>query len=365
MLPRNSRRRRAIFLALSFSALGATAVIAVPLPKLKAVLLTAAQANNARLRTLKTEGYNVAVLNLSTPDDAPEKEAAQRIQKSGLEVYYWIEIGRSPALADAHPEWMASIQTHPEWRRFFPDLPALKEGEVVKNFPWVPVLYEETFPVHLERVKALLKDKPAARGIFLNDLQGAPTACGCGHHLCRWTPDYGPIRTATRLPADAAAKFVAAVKKLAPESNIFPVWATECEEQDKDTLCGGVGCFKGTCWKEWTAQLMPLAEGSETIAALLPYQAFQRDLPHYGLEAAWIKPALAGFTVMPARYEARGVPAQRLVAVLQGWDVTAAQIKTQIARAEDAGAAGWVVSLMKIEQDWEPRIVKVSRDAAK
>ena len=37
---------------------------------------------------------------------------------------------------------------------------------------------------------------------FLNDLQAAPSACGCGNTFCRWTPDYGPIRTATELPPE-------------------------------------------------------------------------------------------------------------------------------------------------------------------
>ena len=149
------------------------------------------------------------------------------------------------------------------------------------------------------------------------------------------------------------------MKKLAPESRIIPVWATECEEQDKDELCAGIPCFKNTCWREWTAQLMPVAAEVGTLGALLPYRALQRDLPRYGPEAGWIKPALASFTTLPARYQAGGVPPDRLVAVLQGWDVTPEQIKVQITRSGDAGTAGCVVSMMKIEQDWKPVIVKI------
>ena len=168
-------------------------------------------------RSLKAEHYNAVVLALDGANAAKEREAARAIEAAGFDLYYWIEIGRNPALADAHPEWMASLEVHhAEWRRLFPKFPKTKEGEVVKNYPWVPVLYKETFPVHLERVKKLLADKPTPwLESSSNDLQGPPSSCGCGHHLCRWATDYGPVEkaTATRLPKDAAAKFVTEVKK--------------------------------------------------------------------------------------------------------------------------------------------------------
>jgi hypothetical protein len=334
------------------------ACLAGPVAMLKGALLTATQADDGQLRTLKAQGYNSVVLSLSA-NATQDKDAAHRIQTTGFNLYYWIEIARNPALADSHPEWMASLQGHQEWRRFFPDLPKPAAGEVVKNYPWVPVFYQEAFAAHLKRVKELLQDKPAPRGIFLNDLQGAPSACGCGNHLCRWTSNYGPIKTATPLGADAAAKFVAAVKKLAPESQIVPVWLTECEEQDHDELCAGIPCFKNTCWREWTAQLMPVASEVEMLGALLPYRALQRDLTRYGPEAGWIKSALVSFTALPARYQVKGVPHDRLVAVLQGWDVTPEQINSQITRSSEAGTANYVVSMMKIEQDWKPVIVNV------
>jgi hypothetical protein len=336
---------------------------AAPVPGgLRGVLMTAAQANGSPLRPLKAEGTNAVVLSLT--EDEPAKAvraAARRIQAAGLELYYWIEIGRSPALAKAHPEWMASLQGHPEWRRHFPQAPTPAAGEVVKNYPWVPVRYQEAFDAHLQRVTALLRDKPAARGLFLNDLQAAPSACGCGNPLCRWTPDYGPIRTATRLPADAAARFVAAVAERAPQTPVIPVWTPECEEPDmaKGGACAGVGCFRGDCWYEYTAQLMPLARQCPTLAALLPYRALGRDLPRYGPTAGWVAQALRSFAEMPPQRRGQAIPADRVIAVLQGWDVTPAERDAQIRRAEEAGAAGTVVALMKIEQGWEPQIVRV------
>ncbi|MGE3778086.1 MAG: hypothetical protein AB7F89_12940, partial [Pirellulaceae bacterium] len=300
--------------------------------KLHAIMLSDVQVTRSELQAAKGGGTNAIVLQLegrSGEERQREVSAAQRIQESGLDLYYWIEIARCPELADAHPEWMASLQGHSEWRRFFQDVPRPKPNvEVVKNYPWVPVLYEETFEAHRQRVQQLLRGMPAAKGIFLNDLQGAPSACGCGNPLCRWTGDYGPIKTATPLPADAAARFVEAVSKLAAESEIIPVWTTECEEHDgmQDGLCAGVGCFQGICWKAYTRQLAPLAEGSKQLGVLLPFRAFERDLPLYGDKAGWIRHALASFQSMPPRHGGKSIAAQRLVCVLQGWDVTASEL---------------------------------------
>jgi len=323
----------------------------------KAVLLGSSQASPACLKDLRSDGFPAVVLSLAAASASQDAEAARRIQGLGFDLYYWIEVGRCPELADRHPEWMASLQGHPEWRRFFPSLPAVQPGEVVKNYPWVPVLYEEAFAAHVERVKALLAQQPVPKGIFLNDLQGAPSACGCGHPLCRWTTDYGPIKTATRLPNQAAARFVQAVKALAPGVTIVPVWTPECEAHDKEGLCAGVDCYQGTCWKEFTAQLTPVAEVCERIAALLPYRAFQRDLPRYGPTAGWVTQAVKSFGETPQ--QAKPLPAHRLLTVLQGWEVGREQIQAQILRSAESGAAGYLLSLLKIEQDWEPRIVKL------
>ena len=202
------------------------------------------------------------------------------------------------------------------------------------------------------------------RRVFLNDLQGPPSACGCGHPLCRWTTDYGPLTSASRLTNGAAAGFVAAVKHLAPGVEVIPVWATECEEHDKDGLCAGVGCFRGTCWREWTAQLTPLAAEAHTVAALLLSGEFQRDLPGNDPRAVWIARALAYFQEMPARYKADGIPRNRLIAVLQGWNVTEDQLNAQMALADESGAMGVVVAYGRIEQSWEPRMHRLSGNRA-
>ena len=331
-------------------------------PPEKAALILAAQATETRLASLRKDGFAAVALMLTDTNATREAAAARVVREAKLPLDYWIEVARNPAMADAHPEWMASIQTHEEWRRFFPEFPKPGSNDMVKVYPWVPMLYRETFDAHLQRLTVLLRNKPAPRRIFLNDLQGAPSACGCGHHLCRWTTDYGPLKSATRLPNDAAAKFVAAVKQLAPGAEVIPVWITECEAHDRDGLCAGVSCFSGTCWREWTAQLMPLAAEARTLAALVPYRAFRRDLPVYEQPAGWVSRSLAFFRDMPARYKTNGVPASRLIAVVQGWDVSQVQIEAQLTRAVEVGAAGIVVAYGEIEQAWEPHLFKRGKD---
>ncbi len=332
-------------------------------PVFRGALLSAGQATRARIEELRAAGTSAIVVKL---DGAPQElgRQARRVagsaRRSHLALYYWIEVARCPELADAHPEWMASLQGHVEWRRFFPRAPQPADDEVVKTYPWVPILSRETFEAQLQRVRQLLFDLPQPDGVFLNDLQGAPSACGCGNPLCRWTSDYGKKRTTTPLGENAAALFVRAVRELLPDSAVIPVWTTECEEHDgvPDGLCAGVGCFRGICWQAYTAQLRPVERNSERLAVLLPYRAFQRELPIYERKAGWIHDALKSFATMPPLHGGRAIEASRLIAVLEDWNGDAADVETQIRVATDSGAAGYIVAHAKIEQSWEPKLVK-------
>jgi hypothetical protein len=308
------------------------------------------------LEAAPRDQYNAIVLKLS--DGTSDRSAAQRIVASGLDLYYWIEIARDVATAEAHPLWMASLQGHPEWRRLFPQAPKPGPNEVIKAFPWVPILYREAFDEHLRRVRPLLAGLPAPRGVFLNDLQGAPSACGCGNTLCRWTADYGPIRTATDAGPAAAAEFVRAVAGLVPDAEVIPVWVTECEEHDRDGACAGVGCFRGLCWKEYVKQFTPLAEQVRRVGVLLPVREFERELPVYREPAGWVTHALSTFRTLVPQHGGKAVEPGRLIAVVQGWDVTDAEVTAQTDRAWAAQAGGVVLSRVKIEQQWQPRVVR-------
>lgn len=328
-----------------------------------AAMYSAGRINDALLRKAKAARFRSIVLELkggSKEQRQGERAAAGRIRNSGLGLSYWIEIARCPELADKHPRWMASIQGHQQWRRLFKDFPRPGRNEVVKVYPWVPILYREAFDAHVKRVKALLRDLPSPKRIYLNDLQGAPSACGCSSPLCRWTTDYGPIKTASKLGDNAAAKFLAAVRKLSPDSQVVPVWVTECEEHDgaKDGWCAGVGCFRGICWKVFTQQLVPVARTTKTLAVLTTFRKFEHGSLNPKSRPGWITTALESFQTMPRRYKKQGVPTARLIAVVQGWEMSPADVTAQWKLTRTAGAAGVVVAFDKIEQSWRPKIIR-------
>lgn len=326
------------------------------------VIVTADQVTADKIAEWKKARNPVALKIDSVANHEKDRKAARAIEQAGLQLDYFFEVARCPELAAEHPEWMASLQGHPEWRTRFPDVAKPTARQVIKNQPWVPILYRESFDAHVARIKSLLKEKPSAKRIWLNDLQGAPSACGCGHPLCRWTADYGPIKTATPLGENAAAEFVMAIQKLSADAEIIPIFAGECEKEDKDSVCCGVACFEGKCWKEFTKQLDAVAKNSPTMGVACFYREFDRDLPRYDKTAGWIHYTLDSFSSMPSKRDGVGVPVGRLIAVLQGWDVTSVQLEAQIERVKETKALGYLVSLCPIDQSWQPVVFDLSEN---
>lgn len=323
------------------------------------VVVDAVQVTEAAVADWRAKHFRVALRLTSRDTATADLDAAQRVKAAGLPLDYLIEVARCPELADAHPEWMASLQGHPEWRKQFPDAPLPQSNEVIKAYPWVPVSYAESFEAQVERVAELLQDLPPPERIWLMDLQAAPSACGCGHPLCRWTADYGPIHTATPLDHRAAAQFVERVAALAPNATVLPIWVGECEAEDQDSVCCGVACFEGKCWFEWTKQLNALNDSVSDMGVACFYKVYDRDLPRYGEEAGWISYTLRSFSQMPPQRSGVGVPARRLWAVLQGWDVNEVEVQEQVRHATDAGVAGWMLCLAPIDQSWQPLLYRL------
>ena len=334
----------------------------------RCALVRPAEVTSERLRDLAVAEFHAIALVVDAQPDRDDTvqqrskllRAIELVAKSQLDTYYWIEVARCPELADAHPTWMASLQTHDEWRRYFPESPLPAADEVAKTYPWVPIMSREPYLAQLARVRKLLEGIPEPIGLFLNDLQGAPSACGCGNTLCRWTSDYGPRRTTVPLGDDAATLFVSAIQARLPKARVIPVWTTECEQHDgqPDGLCAGVGCFRGICWKAYCKQLLPLQEVADTIAVLTPFKAFERDLLLYGPKASWVGHAVSTFATVPPQHGGTAIPASRIIAVVQGWDLSDDDIAAQVRQAQLSGAQGCVVAFAEIEQGWEPRIVK-------
>jgi hypothetical protein len=63
---------------------------------------------------------------------------------------------------------------------------------------------------------------------------------------------------------------------------------------------------------------------------------------------------------MPPIRDGIAVPAARLAAVVQGWDVSEEQLRAQVEQANRHGVRQIVVARTPIEQSWEPRIIKRS-----
>ena len=221
-----------------------------PEKPLRGVLMDARHATAAALASWKAEGGTAVLVPL---DESVGRdrwgEVAASAERAGLALYPWVEVGRNPAMADAHPDWMAAPGGHhDDWRRRFPDAPARKPGWVIKAWPWVPIGYAPAFEAHRRRLKLLLENLPGPwAGVFLNDLQAGPSSCGCGNDLCRWALDYGSPATTARTPGDdAAARLVTELRGRHPGKAIIPVWVTECEMRDLPGSRGVPGSAAGS-----------------------------------------------------------------------------------------------------------------------
>ena len=326
---------------------------------IRAVLATPDQVTEDSLKSWRAKQLEVVVWVQKV--DRAASEAVQRVGKQLGSVDYFFEVARCPELAQQHPEWMASIQGHHEWMRLFEGLKKPKKDEVVKVYPWVPVFNREPFHAQAARIALMLEKLPKPKRVWLNDIQGAPSACGCGHPLCRWTADYGPLKTATPIGNAAPAEFIAKIQSIVGDVEIIPVMTSECEAADQHTVCGGVGCFEGACWKAFTQQLDLVASKTRRVGVACFYKEFDRDLKRYGPKAGWIRTAMLSFEAMPKIRDGKGLKPDRLVAVIQGWNVSPEELAQQQKIVDGLNPAGILICLPKIDQSWEPRLVRFNK----
>ncbi|SIO60795.1 hypothetical protein SAMN05444166_6526 [Singulisphaera sp. GP187] len=331
---------------------------AEPQAAVRGVLVRPGRVTPEFLAAWKAKGASAVVVPLDEVTKQRWETIAKSVERAGMTLWPWVEVARNPAMADAHPDWMAAPGGHhDDWRRRFPTAPTAKPGEVIKAWPWVPIGYAPAFDAHRERLRALLGDLPGAwSGAFLNDLQAGPSSCGCGNDQCRWALDYGTPSTAAKTPGDdAAARVVAEVVGRHPGKTIVPVWVTECETADLANakggtgLCGGVPCAKGDCWPRYVRNWNPLvkATGGPIALGLWP-EVFRRDPAH------WIETDLILFQQPPRGGTALGP--ERTIAVIQAWGKPEATVDAILERVN---RSGWVLALDPIEQSWEPRAVPV------
>jgi hypothetical protein len=333
---------------------------------MEAVICEPNLVDNEHVAAWKSEGFSTVVLVLDERFEAAAyQKAASTIAAASLDLYYWIEVGRNPTLAREHPEWMAALGMHDDWRMNFPHMPDLADHEVAKAWPWVPIAYSDAFNAHLERIKALLDRVPGDyRGLLLNDLQGAPSSCGCGNLQCRWAIDYGVPSTTPKVDApDVAARFLAEVRTLVDNKVVIPVWTTECERQDlareksaadfSTGYCGTVDCFdncRDRFAEQWTA-LYTSHQGP--IGILAVHKELNRDRSEYGQSANWIARTVDYLDQL----KPKRLPHNRLWLVVQGYGLTPSEESAARETAKRTGASAVLVAKSRIDQSYEPRII--------
>ncbi len=340
---------------------------------LRAVLSDVEHCTRSWLSQVADGGVNGVVLVIESSDVAYKeiaREAAQRVRERELSLCYWIEIARDASLADAHPELTAGLQGHDAWRLDAPGAPVPADGERLQAWPWVPILYAEAFELQLAKVEERLSGLPEPDGLFLNDLQGAPSACGCGNALCRWTVDYLGEPAAPLGQDPVAARFLERVRERHPGLRIIPVWTGECGPEAESAVesCHGVPCYTGRCWPALVDELRPIVESGSSIGLLLA-EKVPVDPPgenHIGmssveeLEDSIYAPVSSGLGGFPLELGKRGLElgSERLIPVLRCWDHSSVEgIRAQTRIANRHGAQEWVVALVPVEQDMEPRLV--------
>lgn len=329
---------------------------AEPVAPVRGVLVRAERVQPRFLNEWKAKGATSVVVILDESVKKSWPDIARVVDAAGMELWAWVEVARSPALADAHPEWVASLGGHhADWRKRFPDAPRGRSGAGIKAWPWVPIGYTAAYDAHRARLKSLLADLPGPwAGVFLNDLQTGPSSCGCGNDQCRWALDYGTPPTTARSPGDdAAARLVGEIRKATPGKMVVPVWVEECEPIDLPGaaggtgLCGGVGCARGDCWPRNARAWNPLQAAGGPIALALWSETFKRD------PDPWIESNIKLFQKQPSG--AAALSPERTIAVVQAWGLADKALAGRLAVVAKA-APGWILALDPIDQSWTPRL---------
>lgn len=331
------------------------------------VMVKTPDVSGKSLAKWKKEKFSTVVLLVDDLTSAVEyAKAAGQVRDAGLNLDCFIEVARSPLLADAHPNWMASIGMHDDWLSRFPNFTKPAEHEVVKAYPWVTIRTDEGLRAQIERVNDILRRfEQNYDGVFLNDLQGPPSSCGCGNLLCRWATDYHVPATGTKNdPIEVAGQFIDGVLKEAWGKKVIPVWTVECQTTDlpKDKqpnttgLCGGVGCAASSCPKEFRAQYAGLRRFQKLrpIGLLALHKTLERDKPN-GEGLDWISKSVAYLKLTTDERQKPWI-------IIQGYDVSP-QEEHQARKSAGRLAQKVIVARTPIEQSFQPRIVPTRQNA--
>ena len=117
-----------------------------PKAPMRGVLVKSERVSPEFLAEWKARGATAIVVPLDEVTKRRWEPMARVAQQAGMMLWPWVEVARNPAMADAHPDWMAAPGGHhDDWRRRFAKAPTAKRGEVIKAWPWVPIGYAPAF----------------------------------------------------------------------------------------------------------------------------------------------------------------------------------------------------------------------------
>ncbi|MCH7760194.1 hypothetical protein IIA15_02155 [candidate division TA06 bacterium] len=313
-------------------------------------LLSPERIDGDLLKQLKMKNYSSIVVDISNLDEKVNMRTIKKeIDREGLKVYYWIGVGRDILAASKHSEWLH----RPHKLNFYGNKP-------VVVYPWVSINNFEVFEYEFKKVNGLVEraGKEGVMGVFLNDIQSAPEGCGCGNALCRmWDNSIG-AKISGEEPIFfgenpiAPFRFVQAVEKVYPQLEVIPVIVEECEAgvtvggvKDPETTLGygRILCVHPDGVDTYPKLIRTLGS-LKKVGLLSLYKVFERDDPAYGPEAAWTGAILE-------RYHSVD-PDQKVISILQGWEVTEKEIEAQIEQVLSHGASGYIVAGEEIDQSW-------------
>ncbi|HKQ38674.1 MAG TPA: hypothetical protein VJ063_11395, partial [Verrucomicrobiae bacterium] len=80
---------------------------------LQLILLEARMVTPTEIDNWKKDRYSGIAVILD--EEIDYQALGQRVAKAGMDLYGWIEVGRNPKMATAHPRWMASLGSHEDW----------------------------------------------------------------------------------------------------------------------------------------------------------------------------------------------------------------------------------------------------------
>ena len=117
-------------------------------------------------------------------------------------------------------------------------------------------------------------------------------------------------------------------------------------------------CAHGACPKEFSKQWTALANShSGPLGLLLLHREFSRVHAVYGDPASWISQGVSLANQVPLQPVGAAVTHDRLWLVVQGHGIDRAEAAAAREAAEKLNPAWVLVSGVRIDQSWEPRVI--------